>query len=82
MVMVRPNIRRLVLEVFRCKGPLTDAELAWWMRVALSQNPETAKKTRWELTNQKRVRFAKRVKITAAGHVQKVWELTPGRIEQ
>jgi hypothetical protein len=83
--MHRPNVRRLVLSVFRCKGPLTDAELAWWVRVALSQNPETAKKKRWELTREKKIRFARRVKITESGRVQKYWELAPlskGKIEQ
>lgn len=54
---------------------MTDAELAWWMRVALQQNPETAKKKRWELTRAKEVQFARKVKITQSGRVQKYWEL-------
>jgi hypothetical protein len=56
---------------------LTDAELAWWARVALKVNPETAKKKRWELTDEKQIRFAHRVKVTADGRLQKYWELTP-----
>lgn len=79
--MHRPNVRRLVLAVLRCKGPLTDAELAWWIRVALNQNPQTAKKKRWELTKSKKVRFARKVKITESGHVQKYWEVAPQRKE-
>ncbi len=78
----RPNIRRLVLAVLRDKGPLTDAELAWWMRVALRQNPATAKRTRWELTRKHEVRFAGRVRITPSGRVQKLWELTTYRFEK
>lgn len=72
----RPDIRRLVLAVLRDKGPLTDAELAWWMRVAMAQNPATAKRKRWELTRQKQIRFAGRVRITESGRVQKLWEIT------
>jgi hypothetical protein len=60
----RPNIRRLVLQVFRCKGPLTDAELAWWVSDVLQQNPATAKKVRWALARDKKVRFAPRRRRT------------------
>ena len=77
--MTRPDIRRLVLAVLRSHGPLTDAELAWWMRVAMKINPNTAKKKRCELTKKQEVRFARRVKITESGHVQKYWELAPTR---
>jgi hypothetical protein len=75
--MCRHNVRRLVLAVLRSKGPLTDAELAWWMRVAMHQNAETAKKNRWELTKRKEVRFAGKVRITESGRVQKMWEVAP-----
>jgi hypothetical protein len=79
--MHRPNVRNLVLAVLRCKGPMTDAELAWWVRTALKQNSETAKKKRCELTRKKEVRFAGKVKITESGRVQKYWELAPARKE-
>jgi len=75
--MRRPDYRRLVLATLRCKGPLTDAELAWHIRVALNMNPRTAVKKRWELTRKKEVRFAHRVRITESGRCQKFWEATP-----
>ncbi len=56
---------------------MTDAELAWWMRDVMQQNPRTAMKKRWELTRQKEVRFARQVKITESGRVQKMWEIAP-----
>jgi hypothetical protein len=75
--MPRPNIRRLVKAVLREKGPLTDAELAWWLGVVFKANGATARKKRRELTKKKEVQFASKVKITASGHVQKLWELAP-----
>jgi len=77
--MARPNVRRLVLAVFREKEPLTDAELAWWIRDVLQQNPGSAKRKRRELTRAGEIRFARQVKITESGRLQKKWELAPAR---
>lgn len=75
--MSRPNVQRLVLSVFRSHEPLTDAELAWWIRDVLQQNPISAVRKRVALTKAGVIRFAKRVKVTPSGRVQKKWELVP-----
>jgi hypothetical protein len=77
--MRRPSkYRRLVLAVFRAKGPeLTDAELAWYIRVALASNPSSAKKVRHQLANEGILQFARKVRITDKGRLQKIWELKP-----
>jgi hypothetical protein len=76
---MRPSkYRRLVLAVFRAKGPeLTDAQLAWWVRVALAANPESAKKARYQLVKEGIVQFAQKVRVTEKGRLQKIWELKP-----
>ena len=71
------NYRRIVLAIFRSKGPLTDAQLGWWARVGLSINESTAKKARRKLVVDGELRFARRVLLTEGGHVQKFWELAP-----
>lgn len=73
--MRRPDVRKLVIKTFRCQGPLTDAELAWWIGHVLKQNPATAKRVRIALTKDGEIRFAHRVKVTANGRLQKKWEL-------
>lgn len=70
-------MRRLVLAVFKSHGPLTDAELAWWIGHVLKFNPESAKRKRNELTKKREIRFAHRVKVTPSGRLQKYWELAP-----
>jgi hypothetical protein len=73
----RTNYRRLVLAILRCKGPLTDAMLAWWIRVVYRMNPRTAVATRGRLTRKKEVRFARRVHISESGRLAKMWEVVP-----
>jgi hypothetical protein len=76
----RTNYRRIVLAVFRAKGPLlSDAELAWWVRVAIKGNPASAKKARRDLTVDGAIRFARQVRITKSGRVHKLWEITDVR---
>jgi hypothetical protein len=74
---MRPDLRNLVLKTLLCKGPLTDAELAWWIGEVLRQNPSSAKKKRRELTKAGAVRFTGNAKMTPSGHLQKRWELAP-----
>jgi hypothetical protein len=76
---VRTNIRLLVLRVFQYHGPLTDAQLAWWMEDVLQKNAATAKRKRWELSQEGMLREVPGKALrTAAGRFQKLWELAPG----
>jgi hypothetical protein len=55
---------------------MSDAQLAWLLE-HFGMKPATTKKLRHKLTVASEVRFARKVKITESGHVQKLWELVP-----
>jgi hypothetical protein len=75
--MRRRNPYLLLTAVLHEKGPLTDAQLAWWMRVAFKVPPGTTRKRRWQMTQNGLVKFAGKVMRTGEGRIQEYWELTP-----
>jgi hypothetical protein len=76
---MKPDARKLALAVLKCKGPLTDAELAWYFRVVYKLPESAARRARYKLTEAGTVRFARQVKVTELERIQKKWEVSPRR---
>ena len=68
--------RNLVRKALKYHGPLSDGQLAWWMK-HFGLKPGTTKRIRQLLTKAGEVRFAKRGFRNGHGQMVCMWELDP-----
>lgn len=76
--MRRPNqTRRLVYKALEAHGPLSDAQLAWWLR-QFGVGAQAARAARYGLLVRGLVRSARRFTRGCSGRWGQQWEISPG----
>jgi len=72
---LRKKYDRIVLLALEQHGPLTDAQLAWWL-THFGAKPSTTLGIRRRLTEQNKIRFAGKLRLVAPGRYAQLWEKT------
>ena len=71
--MRRRDSKKLVLLALRTHGPMSDPQLAWWMR-HFELSDSVARRARRQLTKTGLVRWARRAQENSRGQLLHVWE--------
>jgi hypothetical protein len=67
---------RLIVSTLRHHGPLSDAQLVWWLNL-IGMKAGTVTKKRRRLTEQKIVRRSEEPELNSRGQLVNRWELAP-----